>query len=155
MNYAGRVEELYSHAVTLGGVMQGDTACLQNILFAGLRSEFSLRAAYKNDVIKDYDTFKLELRKIENDINAELQEHKMETKTCHSAVTLDNTTNTEVLTLLEKMNQRIDSLQKEKEEMKEQMHQQSYRGGRGYQGYDRGQGNYRYYRGHGRGNTQY
>ena len=76
-------------------------------------------------------------------------------KTCHSAVTLDNTTNTELLTLLEKMNQRIDSLQKEKEEMKEQMHQQSYRGGRGYQGYDRGQGNYRYYRGHGRGNTQY
>ena len=94
--------------------MQGDTACLQNILFAGLRSEFSLRAAYKNDVIKDYDTFKLELRKMENDINAELQEHKMETKTCHSAVTLDNTTNTELLTLLEKMNQRIDVFKRKK-----------------------------------------
>ena len=39
--------------------------------------------------------------------------------------------------------------------MKEQMQQQSFRGGRGYQGYTRGQGNYRYYRGHSRGNTQY
>ena len=51
----------------------------------------------------------------------------METKTCSVAVTLDNTTHTELETLLEKMNQRIDSLEKETEEMKEQMQQHSFR----------------------------
>ena len=68
-DYARRIEELYSHAVTLDGVKIGDTACLQNILFAGLRSKFILKAAYRNDLQKDYDEFKRELRKMENDIN--------------------------------------------------------------------------------------
>lgn len=171
-DYAARVEELYAQAVRLDGVKHGDSECLQNILYAGLRSEFSLRAAYKNDTIKDYAKFKLELQRIENDINKERQA-EIETKKCSSAVNVDKEKpNTEIRNLMEQLNACIERLEKEKNELKEQLKQQSGQQvgqhciydqtgyplggfGSGHRRYNRGVRGFRPYRGHGRGNSQY
>ena len=132
----------------------------KKVLFAGLRSELSLRSAYKNDITDDYDKFKLELRKMENDIRIE----QVEIKKCSvaSALNTDKPKSEigELKTLLEQLNSRIDKIEKEKEELREQLNRQSRnptqpinlnfnRGFGGRKRYRRG------YRGQGRGRGQY
>ena len=145
-DYASRIEELSAQAAKLDGSSQGDDKVLKNILYQGLRKEFSLRAAYKNDIIEDYDKFKLELRKIESELSAEQSETKQEPKKCNAAVNIDNG-NTEMRALFEKLNSRIDQLEKDKNNMQQQLQQQLHHyqvpgqySGRGARGNSRGRG---------------
>ena len=74
-------EEIYSQAVVLNALQQDDTV-LQRVLYQGLLSDIKHMAAYKNDVIDDYDKFKIELQKIEADLIV------TDGKQCH-AITAD------------------------------------------------------------------
>ena len=63
-SYSTRLEDIYSQAVSPESLPQDDLI-LQRVLFHWLKSNIKHLAAYKNDVITDYDKFKIELRKIE------------------------------------------------------------------------------------------
>ncbi|KAL4219917.1 hypothetical protein ACF0H5_020329 [Mactra antiquata] len=140
-NYSSRLEELFNQAVELKGLPRGDDEILKNVLFEGLQFNIKQQAAYKNDMIEDYDKFKIELRKIE----AEIKEENQEVRKCAPIVNNSKQDNdlAEVKDLLKKLNERIDQIEKEKEEMKEQYQYQTYRGSfrsRGRSGGYRGRG---------------
>ena len=110
--FATRLEEIYSQAVVLNALQQDDTV-LQRVLYQGLLSDIKHMAAYKNDVIDDYDKFKIELRKIEADLIV------TDGKQCHTITTDKKPSEmAEVKDLLQKLNERIDRLEKQQSEMK-------------------------------------
>ena len=110
--YTTRLEEIYSQAVSLEALPKDDMI-LQRVLFHGLTTDIKHIATYKNDTIQDYDKFKIELRKIEADLKS------TEGKQCH-AITTDKKPSemTEVKDLLQKLNERIDRLEKQQREMR-------------------------------------
>ncbi|KAL4226330.1 hypothetical protein ACF0H5_014313 [Mactra antiquata] len=112
------------------------------------RLQFNIKqqTAYKNDIIEDYDKFKIELRKIE----AEIKEENQEVRKCAPIVNNSKQDNNlaEVKDLLKKLNERIDQIEKEKEEMKEQYQYRTYRGSFRSRGRSRG------YRGRGSRNSK-
>ena len=112
--YSTRLEEIYSQAVTLGALPQDDTI-LQRVLYHGLTSEIKHMATYKNDVIHDYDMFKIELRKIEADLTSTSQDP------CHAQVNIEKKPSElgEVKELLQKLNDRIEKIEKQQEDMKQ------------------------------------
>ena len=67
--YATRLEEYFDRAVQLGAMNRQDTMTLKSVLYQGLYKELKHLATYKCDTIQDYDRFKLELRKIESEVD--------------------------------------------------------------------------------------
>ncbi|KAH3800325.1 hypothetical protein DPMN_153958 [Dreissena polymorpha] len=118
--YTSRVKEIYTQAIKLGGIQIGDEDSLKSVVYQGLKKEMKQRAAYKFDIISDYDKFKIELRKIEQEMKTE----KPEQKKCNAAVNIDERKQTdmeEVKSLLGKLNSRIDILEKERIQLKEEL----------------------------------
>lgn len=108
--FTSRLEDIHSQAVVMDALPKDDMI-LKSVLYQGLRTDMKHLAAYKNDSIKDYDKFKIELRKIE----AELQS---DTKTCHANIThiQERTDMQELKEMLGKINKRIDKLEIQKEQ---------------------------------------
>lgn len=162
-DYTARLENLYAQAIRLEAV--GTDESLQDLLFSGLREEFSLRADYKNETIQDYHLFKLELRKIENKLNPTTKGMKTDT-TANAAINAErDKKDSEIKALLEQLNAKIDQISKEKDEMKKQLddmkaQQQNpqffnYTPRPKYRGNMSGARGSQPYRGQGRGNNQY
>ena len=107
--YSTRLEEIYSQAVTLGALPQDDKI-LQRVLYHGLTTDIKHMATYKNDVIQDYDKFKIELRKIEADLTSTSQ------KQCHAQVNVEKKPSEygEIKELLQKLNERMTRLKSSK-----------------------------------------
>ena len=124
--YSTRLEEIYCQAVTLGALPQDETI-LQRVLYHGLTSDIKHMASYKNDIIHDYDKFKIKLRKIEADsINVGHQQ-------CHAQVNMEKKSSElgEVKELLQKLNDRIVKIEKHQEDMKQNQghyHNRNFRG---------------------------
>lgn len=53
---------------------------IKRVLYEGLIKDIKQQAGYKHDTIKDYDRFKIKLRKIETD---------NKTKKCHATMNVD------------------------------------------------------------------
>ena len=110
--YATRLEEIYSQAVSLDALPKDDLI-LQCVLFHGLSTDIKHIATYKNDTIQDYDKFKIELRRIEADLKA------TDGKQCHAIMTDKKPSEmSEVKDLLQKLNERIERLEKQQNEMR-------------------------------------
>lgn len=56
--------------------MKNNDEQLKSVLYEGLIPEIKHQASYKNDMISDYDRFKIELRKIEAELNETAKETK-------------------------------------------------------------------------------
>jgi hypothetical protein len=140
--YATRVEELYAQGLEMGALEKRHEEQLKGVLYQGLLPMIKHSARYIFDAIRGYDNFKIELRKIESDMQ-KVTEDEIKSK-CKAANKVEEKSElTEVKDLLQKMNARIETLEKEKESGNRDW----YRGGRGGRGYRRG-------RGRGRGNHQ-
>ena len=114
--YASRVEEMFQRAVALGGMKKNDDKILKKVFYQGLRPTIKHLAFSKCDLIEDYDRFKIEVRKIEADLDLPLKEEKQK---CSAAVNTDKKEKSEmaeVKELLHKLNERIDKLEIEKRE---------------------------------------
>ena len=110
-SFASRVEDLFDKAVGVGGVKKNDFEILKGVLYQGLRKELKHMAAYKHDTVNNYDTFKIELRKLELDL---IDEKNSETKPCKPVVTPETSEINEIKNLLKKLNERIDKIENEK-----------------------------------------
>lgn len=135
----------------LGGINRLDTITLRGVLYQGLRKEIKHLATYKCDTIIDYDSLKIELRKIESDITIEQEDDRK--KPCKAAVnpekpptskeTTDSSELAEIKGILEKLNSRIQKLEdqasgKEEQQTWELRADRGTRRGSSYQGYYRG-----------------
>ncbi|XP_060597079.1 uncharacterized protein LOC132750996 [Ruditapes philippinarum] len=114
--YASRLEELFDQAVKLGSLKRTDTDILKEVLHNGLLKDLKHMTVYQMDKIKDFNDFKRELRKIESDLKDSGSPKDMKEKTCKVAVNTESNEMTEVKKLLQKLNDRIDLLEKQKEE---------------------------------------
>ena len=76
VQYSSRLEEIFAQAVELKALDRKDDEKMKQVLYQGLLSELKHQAAYKNDIISDYDRFKIELRKMENELKLSSTENK-------------------------------------------------------------------------------
>ena len=164
--YATRLEELYSQAVALGGLKKGEEIILKNVFYQGLKGQIKTISAYKHDAINDYDRFKIEVRKIEADLNT--PQKKEETHKINSAINVGKLENKsemrEVKELLQTINDRVGRLEADKDKERYNTGYSGYRGGGGdthvYRGREDNSG-YRGarvtngYRGRGRGSSNF
>lgn len=170
VTYACRVEELFSQAVELGALLRSQQVLLKSVFYEGLNTDLKIASTYKFESISDYNTFKAEIRKLEEEMKrAKSKTDSKKKATCSAASKKDGGGDSkpsselgEVKELLEKLNQRIDKLEEEKKTATNMQQQQMagnvYRGARGMRHFrGRGRGNFqsRPYRGHGRGQSQY
>ena len=152
--FASRLEELFDKAVELKGFKRTDTEILKQVLHSGLRKELKHMSVYQCDKIAEYDEFKKELRKIESDTKDEVSSE--EKKGCKATVNIDKKESSElseVKRLLKGLNDRIDGIEKEKEQTSQyQFNRRPWYSDRGYSrgGYSRGT-----FRGRGQGRGEY
>lgn len=160
--YASRIEEIFERAIALGGMKKQDNKTLKKVFYHGLRPSIKHMAFSRCDAIEDYDKFKIEVRKIEADLEIPLKEEKK----CNAMINTDKKEKseiTEIKELLQKLNDRIDRLEQDKKGSinkpptsqnygREDTVDRGYRGG--YRGSFRGRGlnRGRGQRGNGRGN---
>lgn len=115
--YAIKVEDLYSQAIQLGAIIRNETL-LKQIFYQGLRLDLKLVAQYKYDTIEDYDKFKVELRKLEQEIK---QSDKP--KTCHAAQKVEEKSELSKMNdTLKVLQEKIEKLEAEKEQQNSQEH---------------------------------
>ena len=161
--FASRLEELFAQAVELGALKRTQEDILKDILFQGLRRELKQQAAYKYDTINDYDRFKIELRKLESE-DKDVSASDKDVKKCKAAVDVGgkrgDSEMMEMRRLLDRLNEKIDKMEKDKEEDRKYSDGQQYgvrfRGGGTYRGnnqhsVDRGRGRGQFGQGSGRG----
>lgn len=124
--FASRVEDIFSQAVELRALVSTQEEILKNVLYQGLRTNLKQASNYKYETVKDYDKFKIELRKIENSINEEKE--KDNKAKCSAATKIEQKSELgEVKELLQKMNARIEKLEKDKEQnTQQQQHSLGY-----------------------------
>lgn len=110
--YASRIEEFFAQACDLKALRRSDTEVLKQVLYQGLRKDIKQMAIYQSHTVTDYDLFKIELRKIEAEVNID-----KDRKPCKPAVSKESTDQTEktelseVKSLLMQLNQRIQKLE--------------------------------------------
>lgn len=123
--FAARVEDIFSQAIELKVLVSTQEEILKNVLYQGLRTNLKQASNYKYETVKDYDKFKIELRKIESNI---IEEKEKDNKAkCSAATKIEQKSELgEVKELLQKMNARIEKLEKEKEQNTERQQQQQY-----------------------------
>ena len=145
LKYASKLEEIFAQAGEIGAINPSHENTLKSVFYSGLRQPLKQMCNYKFETIHDYDKFKVEVRKIESEMDSMQKET---TGKCHSAnVKPEKTELGEVKELLQNMNDRIKKLELEREESN------TYRG-RGFRGSRHMRGNYyrgQFNRGRGRG----
>ena len=144
--FASRLEEMFTHAVALGGLKKSDDKILKGVFYQGLKPNIKQLAFSKCDLIEDYDRFKIEVRKIEADLAPPSKE---EVSKCSALIDKDKKEKSELIEikeLLKKLNDRIDKLEEEKTSNKYLNSSYSGQGESGYlkhRGMFRGRGRYR------------
>jgi hypothetical protein len=141
VKYASRIEDIYAKAVQLGAVTHGSDM-LKKIFYDGMLKPLKHNSVYQFHTIANYDDFKVEVRRIEKDLEIDSESTK-----CQAINKPEKPEGkselTEVKELLEKMNERIKKLEEEKDQTYTDRNQWQYN-----RGFNRGRG----FRG--RGNNQ-
>ena len=150
ITYAARVEELFAQAVQVKALSTTQEAILKSVFYQGIKQPLKQCGNLKYETIADYDRFKIEMRKIESDLQETSKKETESTTNCQ-AVNQKPSEMQEVKELLKQMNEKINAL----EEQRDQQQSMPYRGRRGYRGprhfrgaynqglYQRGRGQYR------------
>ena len=98
------------------GGLKKDDSILKKVFYQGLKPEVKHLALSKCDLIEDYDRFKIEVRKIEADLAINRKEEKQK---CNAMLNTDKKEKSDIAgmkELLQKINQRVDKLEKEKDQ---------------------------------------
>lgn len=155
ITYATRVEELFAQAVQVKALKPTQEEILKSVFYQGLLQPLKQCGNLKFETIRDYDRFKVEMRKIESELDVSRKKEKeKESVKCNIINQKDSTDMKEVKALLKEMNDRIKVLeqaeqQKEQNQFTHSRVRGEYRGPRHYRGiynrgaYTRGRGQYR------------
>lgn len=145
INYAARIEELFAQAVQVAALTASQEDILKSVFYQGLKQPLKQFGNLKYETVKDYDRFKIEMRKIESELESASGKEPIkaeDTKTkCNAMNQKQSSELHEVKELLKQMNDRIKSLedQKGKEDGSIQRGRGAYRGPRHFRGnYNRG-----------------
>ena len=143
-SFACRLEDLYEKPVRLGAIKRTNRYILKDGFHSGLNNELQHLTVYQKDRYSNYDVFKRELRKIEADIRP--QEQPETKKASKAAVQHEKTQMSEIKQLLKQLNERIDTIEKDKQQQQQPYfypRDQGFRGAfRGsFGGRSRGSGN--------------
>lgn len=148
--YTAKLEELFAHAVEIKAVdTWNNQTILKRVFFQGLKQPIKQMSAYKFDTVDDYDRFKVEVRKIESELNLTKQEETNKTKCSAINKTEQKSELSEVKELLQQMNKRIEKLEQEKEERQNNDYGNFYRARGAAQGRGQFQRRTNYNRGRG------
>lgn len=153
ITFASRLEELFAKAVELKALDPTDEETLKRVFYAGLKSPIKQMAAYKFDTIADYDLFKVEIRKIENEMESS-KETAPKKGSCHAIQSQGKSEIGELKDLVSKLNDRIAKLEEKEQPQQASLKPVMYNNSNGdhYNGRGRGQGPGRFQgRGRGRG----
>lgn len=120
INYAARIEELFAQAISVGDLRQTQEEILKSVLYQGLKQPLKQFGCLKYETVKDYDKFKIEMRKIENEITLsavkETSTKEKETGArCNATNQNQSSELKEMKELLKQMNEGIKSLAEKKE----------------------------------------
>ena len=66
--YAGRVEELFGQAVEVKALTTTQECILKNVFYQGIKQLLKQCGNLKYETIKDFDRFKIEMRKIKSEL---------------------------------------------------------------------------------------
>jgi hypothetical protein len=130
--YAARVEELFAQAVELGALRKNQDKVLMSVLYQGIRQPLKQMANYAFQTGRDYDRFKIEVRKHESELEISpnptptptpRDKDKATTK-CQAMHEAKSDTR-EIKDLLKVMNDRIKKLEEDKEQQQQQQQQQT------------------------------
>lgn len=146
INYSARIEELFAQAIEVGALKPSQEEILKSVFYQGLRQPLKQFGNLKYETVKDYDKFKIEMRKIESELAASTtkettSKEKDTSAKCNAMNQKPSSEFQEMKALLKEMNERIKSLegQKEQEYFPVQRGSGIYRGPRHFRGsYDRG-----------------
>lgn len=111
--FASRLEELFAQACDLNALRRTDNEILKQVLYQGLRKDLKQMSVYQCHTVEDYDRFKMELRKIEAELDSD-----RDSKPCKPVVPQESTEKSElgeVKTLLVQLNERIQKLEEKSE----------------------------------------
>ena len=154
VSYAARVEELFSQAVEVRALDAGQESILKSVFYQGLRQPLKQCGNLKYETIKDYDRFKIEMRKIESDLESSTKKEKeKESAAKCSTITQKPSDIDEVKDLLKQMNEKIKVLEEKTDQRQYMAPRGNYRGPRHFRGiynnggnrgpFQRGRGQYR------------
>lgn len=157
ITYAARIEELFAQAVEVKALSAGQEGILKSVFYQGLRQPLKQFGNLKFETVTDYDRFKIEMRKIESELESSTKKEKEKEKEAAAkcnTVTYKSSDMDEVKDMLKKMNDKIKKLEEDKEQQQQQQqqytpHRGGYRGKRHYRGgysrgsFQRGRGQYR------------
>ena len=108
ITYAARIEELFAQAVEVKALDPGQETILKSVFYQGLRQPLKQFGNLKFETIKDYDRFKIEMQKIESDLeNSTKKEKDKESSAKCNLVTQKSSNMDEVKDLLKQMNEKI------------------------------------------------
>ena len=68
ITYAARIEELFAQAVEVIALDPGQETILKSVFYQGLRQPLKQFGNLKFETIKDYNRFKIEMQKIESEL---------------------------------------------------------------------------------------
>ena len=128
--YAARVEELFAQAVEVKALAATQECILKNVFYQGIKQPLKQCGNLKYETIKDYDRFKIEMRKIESELQSSSKKETENATKCQ-AVNQKPSEMEEVKDLLKKMNEKISALE---EQHYQQQQDTSYRGRGVYRG---------------------
>ena len=152
ISYAARIEELFSQAVQVKALDAKQESILKSVFYQGLRQPLKQFGNLKHETIRDYDRFKIEMRKIESELESSTKKEKeKETPAKCNTVTQKSSDMEEVKNLLKQMNEKITALEEQRDQQQStaQRGRGTYRGPRHFRGfynrgtYQRGRGQYR------------
>ena len=133
------MEELFSQAVEVKALNASQEIILKNVFYQGLRQPLKQCGNLKYETITDYDKFKIEMRKIESDLEVSSAKEKESAK-CNAVnqrPDADRQDMKEMKDMLKAMNEKINSL-----EQKQEQQQFMPIGAGGYRGPRHFRGNY-------------
>lgn len=114
VTYAARVEELFSQAVEVRALNASQEVILKSVFYQGLRQPLKQCGNLKYETITDYDRFKIEMRKIESELEASSTKEKESAK-C-SAVNQTPDEMKEMKDILKAMNRKIENLEQQRDQ---------------------------------------
>lgn len=118
--YATRIEEIFAQACSVGALKPTQEEILKSVFYQGLKPPLQQFGNLKYETVKDYDKFKVEMRKIENEINsAQTKESSAKEKEpatkCNAVNPNPSSEIREMKELLKEMNDRIKTLEEQKQ----------------------------------------
>ena len=82
--YAARVEELFAQAVQVKALAATQECILKNVFYQRIKQPLKQCGNLKYETIKDYDRFKIEMMKIESELQSSSKKETENTTKCQA-----------------------------------------------------------------------